>query len=99
KASAEIQRFLADADTALGFCFMNDQDTRYRLTIPIEDAFRFAMDESDLKYEETTTLMRQLVGVLVIDALQYAQHWRMAAEARALLAERWPDCPSFDLKS
>jgi hypothetical protein len=74
---------------------MYDQDTKYRLTIPIEDAFRFAMDESDLSYSEATAMMRQIVGVLVIDALQYAEHWRIAAEARARLAGRWPDCRSF----
>jgi hypothetical protein len=39
--------------------------------------------------------MRQLVGVLVIDTLQYGEHWRVAADARAFLAERWPDCPAF----
>jgi hypothetical protein len=77
---------------------MHDQDIRYRLTIPIEDAFRFAMDESDLGYREATALMRQMVGVFVLDALQYAEHWRIAAEARALLAGRWPACPSFTLK-
>ena len=77
---------------------MHDQDIRYRLTIPIEEAFRFAMAESDLGYKKATTMMRQVVGVLVIDALQYAEHWRIAAEARALLAHRWPGCPSFELK-
>jgi hypothetical protein len=77
---------------------MYDQDTRYRLSIPIEDAFRFAMDESDLGYKHANTMMRQLVGVFVIDALQYAEHWRIAAEARALLAARWPGCPSFESK-
>ena len=77
---------------------MHDQDIRYRLTIPLEDAFRFAMDESDLGYRKATTMMRHVVGVLVIDALQYAEHWRIAAEARALLAHRWPGCPSFESK-
>jgi hypothetical protein len=74
---------------------MFHEDTRYKLTIPIEDAFRFAMDESDLCYLRATATMRQVVGVFVIDALQYAEHWRIAAEASALLADRWPDCPSF----
>jgi hypothetical protein len=80
------------------FYFMHDQDLRYRLTIPIEDAFRFAMAESDFGYRQAPTMMRQLVGVLVIDALQYAEHWRIAAEASALLAHRWPGCPSFESK-
>ena len=77
---------------------MHDKDIRYRLTIPIEEAFRFAMDESDLSYTKVPTMMRQLVGVFVLDALQYAEHWRIAAEARALLAHRWPGCPGFDSK-
>ena len=76
---------------------MYDEDTRYQLSIPIEDAFRFAMDESDLCYLDATATMRQVVGVFVLDALQYAEHWRMAAEARVLLADRWPDCASFHL--
>ena len=77
---------------------MQDSDENYRLSIPIEDAFRFAMDESDLGDMEATAMMRQLVGVFVIDALQYAEHWRIAAEARASLADRWPECPSFESK-
>jgi hypothetical protein len=74
---------------------MQDYDEKFRLTIPIEDAFAFSMGEFDLRPEETSDAMRQLVGVLVIDALHYGEHWRVAAEARAFLAERWPDCPAF----
>ena len=75
---------------------MQDYDERFRLTIPIEDAFAFAMGEFDLPSEPACDGMRQLVGVLVINALQYGEHWRVAAEARAFLAWRWPDCPGFD---
>ena len=72
-----------------------EQEVEFRITIPIEDAFAFSMGEFELGANETSDAMRQLVGVLVVDTLQYAEHWRIAAEARASLAERWPDCPGF----
>jgi len=75
---------------------MQDYDKRFRLNISIDEAFRFAMGESNLDYAEVTELMRHVVGVLLLDSLQYAEHWRMAAEVRALLAGRWPGCPSFE---
>jgi hypothetical protein len=72
-----------------------EQDLEFRITIPIEDAFAFSLGEFELGANETSDAMRQLVGVLVLDTLQYGEHWRIAAEARATLAERWPDCPGF----
>jgi hypothetical protein len=74
---------------------MKHNDVQYRLTIPMEDAFAFAMGEFELGNNPTCDAMRQLVGVLVLDALQYGEHWRVAAQARALLACRWPDCAGF----
>jgi hypothetical protein len=74
---------------------MQDQELRFRLTIPIEDAFAFAMGEFDLGGNQATDGMRHLVGVLTIDSLEYAEHWRVAAEVRACLAERWPECSGF----
>jgi len=72
-----------------------EEEEEFRLTIPIEDAFAFSMGEFPRAGSETSDAMRQLVGVLIVDALQYGEHWRIAAEARASLAERWPDCPAF----
>ena len=72
-----------------------EQDLEFRITIPIEDAFAFSMGEFEIGASETSDSMRQLVGVLVVDTLQYGEHWRIAAEARAYLADRWPDCPGF----
>ena len=74
---------------------MQDHDIRFRLAIPIEDAFAFAMGEFDLGYTDANDAMRQLVGALVIDSLEYTEHWRIATEVRGLLANRWPACPSF----
>ena len=74
---------------------MLNHDEKFRLTIPIDDAFAFSMGEFDLGEDQPCDGMRQLVGILVIDALQYGEHWRTAAHARAVLAERWPDCPGF----
>jgi hypothetical protein len=71
---------------------MEDQETRFRLTIPIADAFSFAMGESDLTYADATDEMRQVIGLLVIDNLEYAEEWRVAAEVRFCLAHRWPSC-------
>jgi hypothetical protein len=77
------------------FYLMREEDIRFRLTIPIEDALSFAMGETDLRSKEVTSMMRQVVGVLLIDALQYGEQWRIAGETQALLAQRWPGCPSF----
>jgi hypothetical protein len=75
--------------------FMRDYETHFRLAIPIAEAFAFAMGESDLAYTDATDEMRQVVGLLVIDKLEYAEQWRVAAEARACLASRWPECFTF----
>ena len=72
-----------------------DEDVRFRLTIPIEDAFAFAMGDFDLDCNDATDGMRQLVGFLMIDSLEYGEHWRVAADVRACLAERWPKCGGF----
>jgi hypothetical protein len=74
---------------------MQYQETRYRLTIPMEEAFTFAMGGSDLNYAAPTDEMRQVMGLLVIDNLEYAEHWRVSAEVRACLAARWPECVAF----
>jgi hypothetical protein len=74
---------------------MQNQNARFRLTIPIEDAFAFAMGNFDLSCSQATDGMRRLVGAVLIDSLEYGEHWRVAAEVRACLAERWPGCASF----
>jgi hypothetical protein len=74
---------------------MHDQQVRFRLTIPVADAFAFAMGESDLHYTDATDAMRQVVGLLVIDKLEYAEQWRVSTEVRACLAARWPECVAF----
>jgi hypothetical protein len=74
---------------------MHHQETRFRLTIPIEEAFAFAMGESNLHYAEASDEMRQVIGLLVIDKLEYSEQWRISAEVRACLAGRWPECFGF----
>ena len=97
----ESSDFSADAGTPRAprfFCFyfaMPDQEIRFRLTIPMEEAFAFAMGESDLNYTHVTDEMRQVIGLLVIDTLEYGEQWRVAADARASLAARWPGCFAF----
>jgi len=72
-----------------------EENLEFRLTISIDDAFAFSMGEFHLGSSEVSDTMRQLVGILIVDALQYGEHWRVAAEAQASLAERWPDCQGF----
>lgn len=74
---------------------MTQDSTRFRLTIPEKDAFAFAMGWSDLGYESPSDAMRQVIGLLVVDGLEYSEQWRVSAQARAYLAERWPDCVCF----
>ena len=64
---------------------------RYSLAIPIQDAVAFAMGWSDLDYAEPQDALRQIIGTLAVDALQYNEEWRMAAMLRACLAEKWTD--------
>lgn len=73
----------------------DEEEDVFRLTIPVEHAFAFALGEVELGAGRTPDLSRQLVGILIIDALEYAEKWRLAAEARAVLASRWPHCPGF----
>ena len=72
-----------------------DKETRFRLTIPVADAFAFAMGVSDLTYEKPSDEMRQVMGLLVVDNLEYGEHWRASAEVRASLMARWPECFRF----
>ena len=67
------------------------EDERFRLTIPLTEALPFAMGESDLGYANPSDELRQLIGLLVIDALEYSEQWRVAALLRDCLQEKWPD--------
>ena len=66
-------------------------DDRYRLTIPISDAVRFAIGLSDLNYSEPCDELRQLVGLLAMDMLEYSEDWRAAGLLRECLRGKWPD--------
>jgi hypothetical protein len=65
---------------------------RFRLTIPIAEALEFALGASDLDYTQPHDKLRQIMGLLVIDALEYSEEWRAAAITRACLEEKWPGC-------
>ena len=71
------------------------EQPRFRLTLPLEEAFAFAMGLSDLGCESPSDAMRQVVGLLVLDSLEYSEQWRVAAQARAFLTQKWPDCFRF----
>jgi hypothetical protein len=61
-----------------------------RLAIPIGDAISFAIGHTDLCYSEPAEELRQLVGLLALDALEYSEQWRAAGMLRTCLAAKWP---------
>lgn len=67
------------------------EEERFHLTIPLHEAVAFAMGWSDLGYSEPKEPLRKIVGLLALDALEYSEQWRVAAQLRACLRERWPD--------
>jgi hypothetical protein len=74
---------------------LTDRPERFRLTIPLADAFAFAMGWSDLGYARANDAMRRIMGLLVIDALEYSEQWRASARVRECLLRKWPGnfCP------
>jgi hypothetical protein len=81
--------------TPRDFVMTKEEEIRFRLTIPIADAFAFAMGVTDLHYADASDDMRQVIGLLVIDNLEYFEHWRVSTEVRACLAARWPESFAF----
>jgi hypothetical protein len=67
------------------------QEDRYRLTIPLPDAIRFVLGLSDLGYAEPADELRQLVGLLALDLLEYSEQWRLAGVLRNCMKAEWPD--------
>ena len=65
-------------------------EDRYRLTIPLSDAIRFALGISDLSYADPSEELRQLVGLLALDLLEYSEQWRAAGVLRNCMQEIWP---------
>lgn len=65
-------------------------DEQLRLVIPLNDAVSFAMGWTDLEYREPADHLRQVVGILAIDALQRGEQWRVAAMLQRCMAHRWP---------
>jgi hypothetical protein len=65
-------------------------EDRYRLTIPLSDAIRFALGISDLNYAEPSDELRQLVGLLALDLLEYSEQWRTAGALRKCMQAKWP---------
>ena len=69
---------------------MKLEQTRFRLAIPLQDAFAFAMGWSDLGYAAANDPIRQVIGLLVVDSLEYSEQWPASARARQCLEEKWP---------
>jgi hypothetical protein len=65
-------------------------EDRFRLTIPLSDAIRFALGISDLSYADPSEELRQLVGLLALDLLEYSEQWRAAGVLRDCLQDIWP---------
>ena len=70
---------------------IESSDDRYRLTIPMSDAIRFAIGLSDLNYAQPADELRQLVGLLAVDMLEYSEQWRAAGLLRECMRDKWPD--------
>jgi hypothetical protein len=66
------------------------KEDRYRLTIPLSDAIRFALGNSNLSYAEPSDELRQLVGLLAIDLLEYSEQSRIAGMLRNSMQAKWP---------
>lgn len=66
-------------------------DERYRLAIPVQDAVSFAMGWTDLGYKRPKDALRKIVGLLAVDALEYAEQWRTAGLLRVCLEHRWTE--------
>jgi hypothetical protein len=71
-------------------------EDRFRLTIPLADAFAFSMGWSDLGYVRANDAMRLIVGLLVVDTLEYSEQWRTSARVQKCLLEKWPGCFCFE---
>ena len=69
---------------------LGQRPERFRLTIPLADAFAFAMGWSDLGYARANDEMRCIMGLLVIDSLEYSEQWRASAQVRERLLRKWP---------
>jgi hypothetical protein len=70
---------------------INFDEDRYRLTIPMPDAIRFVLGLSDLSYAEPSDELRQLVGLLALDLLEYSEQWRTAGVLRNCMQANWPE--------
>jgi hypothetical protein len=64
---------------------------RFALALPLLDAVRFSIGVTDLNYDQPNDELRQVVGLLAIDDLEYSEQWRVAGLLRSLLREKWPD--------
>lgn len=87
-----VQSAMAPARVVtMGRVLMKLEQTRFRLAIPLEHAFAFAMGWTDLDYADANDRIRLVMGFLVVDSLEYSEQWRASAEVRKCLEERWPD--------
>jgi hypothetical protein len=64
---------------------------RYHLTIPLSDAVSFAVGICDLGYSEPKDELRQVVGLIALDMLEYSEQWRAAGLLRRSLKLKWPE--------
>lgn len=81
---------LAPTSNKMKGFFMKLEQTRFRLAIPLQDAFAFAMGWSDLGYAAANDPIRQVIALLVLDSLEYSEQWLASARARRCLEKKWP---------
>jgi len=61
------------------------------LDVPIEEAVLFALGFTDLDLHEPSDHGRQVIGLIALDHLEYAEQWRVSAMLRSALKEKWPE--------
>ena len=61
------------------------------LDMPLEDALLFALGLTDLDLNEPSDHARKLIGLIVLDHLEYSEQWRGSAMLRTELKKRWPE--------
>ena len=61
------------------------------LDLPIEEAVLFALGLTDLGLDQPSDHARQLIGLVVVDHLQYSEQWRVSGMLRTALKQKWPE--------
>ncbi|MEP6955669.1 MAG: hypothetical protein ABI883_02500 [Chthoniobacterales bacterium] len=65
-----------------------DGDT-YTLAVPLLEAVTFSLGWDDHGYIDPPVFLRQLVGALAVDSLEYQEQWKIAGVLKEALEDKW----------